>query len=212
MCVRERDESQNLVSLLHCSSSSQSSSSRARKKERAGRQGEQFSNVNIGLDGCVSLLSQQSLLLPFRRLPSDPGLLLLLIPQIEPLEKKTKSLCKRYDFLTVSWNAFSQGCVICLLLALGWLMAAYVRYFLKLLSSASVFFISQNVCFFLFYRRNREVKRIKNSVKAGNSFAFLYQDMDELEHSRQAKLPRVSVIMPLKGFGEHNLHNWRSQV
>ncbi|KAF3495161.1 hypothetical protein DY000_02057349 [Brassica cretica] len=79
-----------------------------------------------------------------------------------------------------------QGCVICLLLALGWLMAAYVR--------------------------NREVKRIKNSVKAGNSFAFLYQDIDELEHSRQAKLPRVSVIMPLKGFGEHNLHNWRSQI
>ncbi|KAJ4890949.1 Nucleotide-diphospho-sugar transferases superfamily protein [Raphanus sativus] len=79
-----------------------------------------------------------------------------------------------------------QGCVICLLLALGWLMAAYVR--------------------------NREVKRIKNSMKAGNSFAFLYQDINELEHSKQAQLPRVSVIMPLKGFGEHNLHNWRSQI
>ncbi|KAG5382564.1 hypothetical protein IGI04_034034 [Brassica rapa subsp. trilocularis] len=48
-----------------------------------------------------------------------------------------------------------QGCVICLLLALGWLMAAYVR---------------------------------------------------------QVQLPRVSVVMPLKGFGEHNLHNWRSQI
>ncbi|KAF2534367.1 hypothetical protein F2Q70_00029079 [Brassica cretica] len=80
----------------------------------------------------------------------------------------------------------TQGCVICLLLALGWLMAAYVR--------------------------NREIKRIKNSMKAGNSLAFLYQDINELEHSRQAKLPRVSVVMPLKGFGEHNLHNWRSQI
>ena len=49
-------------------------------------------------------------------------------------------------------------------------------------------------------------------MKAGNSLAFLYQDINELEHSRQAKLPRVSVVMPLKGFGEHNLHNWRSQV
>jgi hypothetical protein len=42
--------------------------------------------------------------------------------------------------------------------------------------------------------------------------AFLYQDINELEHSRQVKLPRVSVVMPLKGFGEHNLHNWRSQI
>ncbi|KAK6151847.1 hypothetical protein DH2020_014482 [Rehmannia glutinosa] len=25
-------------------------------------------------------------------------------------------------------------------------------------------------------------------------------------------LPRVSVVMPLKGFGEHNLHNWRTQI
>jgi cellulose synthase/poly-beta-1,6-N-acetylglucosamine synthase-like glycosyltransferase len=79
-----------------------------------------------------------------------------------------------------------QGCTICLLLALGWLLAEYVR--------------------------NREVKRIKNSIKAGNSLAFLYQDINELEHSRQVKLPRVSVVMPLKGFGEHNLHNWRSQI
>lgn len=49
-------------------------------------------------------------------------------------------------------------------------------------------------------------------MKAGNSLAFLYQDINELEHSRQVKLPRVTVVMPLKGFGEHNLHNWRSQV
>lgn len=69
------------------------------------------------------------------------------------------------------------------------------------------------MCVFLFlFLRNREVKRIKNSIKAGNSLAFLYQDINELEHSRQVKLPRVSVVMPLKGFGEHNFHNWRSQV
>ncbi|CAN8271066.1 unnamed protein product [Cochlearia groenlandica] len=79
-----------------------------------------------------------------------------------------------------------QGCMICLSLALGWLLAAYVR--------------------------NREVKRIKKSMKEGNSLAFLYQDINELEHSRQVKLPRVCVVMPLKGLGEHNLQNWRSQI
>lgn len=68
------------------------------------------------------------------------------------------------------------------------------------------------VCVLSLPLRNREVKRIKKSIKAGNSLAFLYQDINELEHSRQEKLPRVSVVMPLKGFGEHNLHNWRSQV
>ncbi|KAF5184177.1 Ceramide glucosyltransferase, nucleotide-diphospho-sugar transferase, partial [Thalictrum thalictroides] len=78
------------------------------------------------------------------------------------------------------------GCFICLTLALGWALAAYVR--------------------------NREVRRIKTSIKGGNSLAFLYQDINELEHSSQAKLPRVSVVMPLKGFGEHNLRNWTSQI
>lgn len=63
-----------------------------------------------------------------------------------------------------------------------------------------------------FALRNREIKQIKESMKGGNSLAFLYQDINDLEHSNQVKLPRVSVVMPLKGFGEHNLHNWRSQV
>ncbi|KAJ6914131.1 hypothetical protein NC651_016403 [Populus alba x Populus x berolinensis] len=79
-----------------------------------------------------------------------------------------------------------QGCAICLILALGWACAAYVR--------------------------NREIKRIKDSMRAGNSFSFLCHDITELEHSYQTNLPRVTVVMPLKGFGEHNLHNWRSQV
>ncbi|KAK4771854.1 hypothetical protein SAY86_013629 [Trapa natans] len=78
-----------------------------------------------------------------------------------------------------------QGCTICLLLALGWILAAYVRY--------------------------REIKRMKNGMKQGNSFVFLCQDINELEHSNQVQLPGVSVVMPLKGFGEHNLHNWKSQ-
>ncbi|KAM7259301.1 hypothetical protein ACFE04_015042 [Oxalis oulophora] len=79
-----------------------------------------------------------------------------------------------------------QGCLICLVLGLGWLLAAYVR--------------------------NREIKRIKDSTKAGNTFAFLCHDVNQLDHTYQSNLPRVSVIMPLKGFGEHNLHNWRSQI
>nr|KYP67480.1 hypothetical protein KK1_023822 [Cajanus cajan] len=79
-----------------------------------------------------------------------------------------------------------QGCLICLILALGWACAAYVR--------------------------NREIKQMKDCMKMGNSFSFLCHDINELEHSYQVNLPRVTVIMPLKGFGEHNLHNWRSQI
>ncbi|XP_019436605.1 PREDICTED: uncharacterized protein LOC109342969 [Lupinus angustifolius] len=79
-----------------------------------------------------------------------------------------------------------QGCLICLILAFGWACAAYVR--------------------------NREIKRIQNSMQNGNNFAFICDDINELEHSNQINLPRVTVIMPLKGFGEHNLHNWRTQL
>ncbi|XP_027151793.1 uncharacterized protein LOC113751844 [Coffea eugenioides] len=78
-----------------------------------------------------------------------------------------------------------QGYFICLILALGWAGAAYVR--------------------------SREIRRMAERMRTGNSFAFLCSDINELEHSNQIHLPRVSVIMPLKGFGEHNLHNWRSQ-
>lgn len=79
-----------------------------------------------------------------------------------------------------------QGCFICLTLAIGWAFAAYVR--------------------------SREIKQMKNSMREGNSFAFLCHDINDLEHSKQVGLPRVSVVLPLKGFGEHNLHNWRSQI
>ncbi|KAL6224084.1 hypothetical protein ACLB2K_002940 [Fragaria x ananassa] len=105
--------------------------------------------------------------------------------EMDPLDSLlfslSKTLCSPFAvFLQL------QGCLICLLLALGWACAAYVR--------------------------NREIKRIKDSMQRGNSFAFLCQDIMELEHSNQVNLPRVSVVMPLKGFGEHNLHNWRSQI
>ncbi|XP_058213710.1 uncharacterized protein LOC131325448 isoform X2 [Rhododendron vialii] len=79
-----------------------------------------------------------------------------------------------------------QGYFICLTLAFGWACAAYVR--------------------------NREIRQMKDSMRHGNSFAFLSHDMKELEHTNQVNLPRVTVVMPLKGFGEHNLHNWRSQI
>ncbi|XP_074561759.1 uncharacterized protein LOC141818074, partial [Curcuma longa] len=79
-----------------------------------------------------------------------------------------------------------QGCVICLTLALGWGFAAHAR--------------------------NRAICRMKRTIANGNGFAFLCEDINDLEHSAQVKLPRVSVIMPLKGFGEHNLQNWRSQI
>ncbi|CAA3022104.1 Ceramide glucosyltransferase [Olea europaea subsp. europaea] len=79
-----------------------------------------------------------------------------------------------------------QGFFICLVLALGWALAAYVR--------------------------RREIRQMKDSMKHGNTFAFLYHDINALEHSSQVNLPRVTVVMPLKGFGEHNLHNWRTQI
>ena len=60
--------------------------------------------------------------------------------------------------------------------------------------------------------RNREIRRMKKDADGGNYFSFICQDINGLEHSAQVNLPRVSVIMPLKGFGEHNLQNWRSQV
>ncbi|KAJ6799806.1 uncharacterized protein M6B38_203675 [Iris pallida] len=79
-----------------------------------------------------------------------------------------------------------QGCFICLTLALGWSLAAYVR--------------------------NRVTKRMKHNIEGGNHFAFICEDINDLEHSAQVNLPRVSIIMPLKGFGEHNLQNWRTQI
>ncbi|CAL9103453.1 unnamed protein product [Musa acuminata var. zebrina] len=79
-----------------------------------------------------------------------------------------------------------QGCIICLTLAVGWGFAAYVR--------------------------NRVIQRMKLNIANGNSFAFVCEDINDLEHSAQLNLPRVSVIMPLKGFGEHNLQNWRTQI
>ncbi|OEL33636.1 hypothetical protein BAE44_0005344 [Dichanthelium oligosanthes] len=79
-----------------------------------------------------------------------------------------------------------QGCGICLVLALGWAAASIVR--------------------------KRVILKMRRKHVDGNSFAFLCDDIDELEHSVQENLPRVSVIMPLKGFGEHNLQNWRTQI
>ncbi|XP_068642098.1 uncharacterized protein [Aristolochia californica] len=79
-----------------------------------------------------------------------------------------------------------QGCVICLTLALGWFFAAFVR--------------------------SRVIRKIRKNIEGGNSFAFICDDINSLEHSAQENLPRVSVVMPLKGFGEHNLKNWRSQI
>ncbi|KAM7519432.1 hypothetical protein LguiB_018394 [Lonicera macranthoides] len=68
--------------------------------------------------------------------------------------------------------------------------------------------------FFLFCcsNRNREIRQMRDCIRGGNSLAFLSHDINDLEHSKQAKLPRVTVVMPLKGFGEHNLHNWRTQI
>ncbi|KAG0616937.1 hypothetical protein M758_5G153300 [Ceratodon purpureus] len=79
-----------------------------------------------------------------------------------------------------------KGCVIYLVLAAGWAYNSVVR--------------------------AQELRRIRTAEAAGNTLAFLYPNLDDLWHSAQEKLPRVSVVMPLKGVGEHNISNWRSQV
>ncbi|KAJ8444472.1 hypothetical protein Cgig2_024036 [Carnegiea gigantea] len=60
-----------------------------------------------------------------------------------------------------------QGCMICLVLAVGWARAAYVR--------------------------NREIRQMKEEMRRGNSFAFLCRDINDLEHSNQVNLPRVTI-------------------
>ncbi|KAF3329466.1 Ceramide [Carex littledalei] len=82
--------------------------------------------------------------------------------------------------------ALIQGCIICLILATGWAFAAFVR--------------------------NKVIRQMKRRKEDGHSFAFLCDNINDLEHSAQSNLPMVSVVMPLKGFGEHNLRNWRSQI
>ncbi|KAL3678207.1 hypothetical protein R1sor_021163 [Riccia sorocarpa] len=60
--------------------------------------------------------------------------------------------------------------------------------------------------------RGKELRRIQEDEAAGNPFGFLYHDMNSLETSAQTSLPRVAVVMPLKGVGEFNIGNWRTQV
>lgn len=110
---------------------------------------------------------------------------MVIMSALDPLDSILFSLSKAFSSPLAVFVQI-QGCLICLVLAFGWACAAYVR--------------------------NREINRMKDSMQRGNSFAFLCHDIAELEHSNQLKLPRVTVVMPLKGFGEHNLHNWRSQV
>ena len=113
-----------------------------------------------------------------------------------------------------------QGCLICLTLALGWACAAYVRYWILINEWNDLWILMFNISWLGFGGletlfsscRNREIKRMENEMRRGNDFAFLCHDINELEHSNQVNLPRVTVVMPLKGFGEHNLLNWRSQV
>ncbi|MQL71862.1 hypothetical protein Taro_004222 [Colocasia esculenta] len=57
-----------------------------------------------------------------------------------------------------------------------------------------------------------EVIQLRIEVRQVPVAAIVDQNINDLEHSAQSRLPRVSVIMPLKGFGEHNLQNWRSQI
>ncbi|KAH7440082.1 hypothetical protein KP509_04G090400 [Ceratopteris richardii] len=109
-------------------------------------------------------------------------LVLLLLQRLDVWLVWASSLCLHPLALAIQL----QGSIICLGLALGWAFAAIVR--------------------------NKELIRIKDGEQSGHSFSFLYSDMNDLEHSVQAKLPRVTIIMPIKGVSEHSESNWRSQL
>eukprot|EP00850_Spirogloea_muscicola_P013057 SM000087S23339 [mRNA] locus=s87:49953:54292:- [translate_table: standard] len=78
-----------------------------------------------------------------------------------------------------------QGCVILLGLAGGWYYAMLTRL--------------------------KELRRILQA-EADNPFAFLSLRPEELLHSSQLRLPKVTIIMPVKGVNEHSVDNWRSQI
>eukprot|EP00850_Spirogloea_muscicola_P018846 SM000177S03179 [mRNA] locus=s177:35680:39904:- [translate_table: standard] len=78
-----------------------------------------------------------------------------------------------------------QGCVILLGLAGGWYYAMLTRL--------------------------KELRRILHA-EADNPFAFLISRPEELLHSSQLRLPKVTIIMPVKGVNEHSVDNWRSQI
>ncbi|GAQ86905.1 Glucosylceramide Synthase (UDP-glucose-dependent) [Klebsormidium nitens] len=97
-------------------------------------------------------------------------------------------LCADRTFLCNNWVLIlqAQGCVIVVLLAIGWLYAAQCRL--------------------------QELERIRKSERKGNTLAFLSHDGGGLSYKAQSGLPSVSVILPVKGIGEHSVSNWETQL
>lgn len=69
---------------------------------------------------------------------------------------------------------------------------------------------------FLWYRvglsRSLFLDKIDENKKEGNPFSFVSADSAYFSHEYQSSLPKVTVIMPCKGFSEHSAANWKSQV
>lgn len=130
-----------------------------------------------------------------------------------------------------------QGCLICLFFAAGFAFASSTRYVvlvadqyphlhsfvlphrIRSFGSASTFCCRSRNCeqalssdSVVFAVRARELRNLRNKEREGHSLSFLCPELDELEHSAQTNLPRVGVVMPVKGVGEHSLSNWYSQV
>eukprot|EP00850_Spirogloea_muscicola_P010612 SM000063S20002 [mRNA] locus=s63:263064:267377:+ [translate_table: standard] len=59
--------------------------------------------------------------------------------------------------------------------------------------------------------RLKELRRILQA-ETDNPFAFLSLRPEELLHSSQMRLPKVTIIMPVKVVNEHSVDNWRSQI
>ncbi|CAI7903129.1 unnamed protein product [Closterium sp. NIES-54] len=61
--------------------------------------------------------------------------------------------------------------------------------------------------------RIKETTRIRSAQKSGNPFAFVDVEMSRLSYDEQRQLPKVSVVLAVKGsIGEAGMDNWRSQL
>lgn len=92
----------------------------------------------------------------------------------------------RVSFQHTVWLFQLQGCLVCLGLGLAWCYASLCR--------------------------RQQLKKINDSEEKGNHMAFITTEEETLSHESQRKLPKVSVILAVKGAGEQGNANWRSQL
>lgn len=95
--------------------------------------------------------------------------------------------------------------------ALSPVMCSTFFYFLQLQSSLTLIGIGI-AWLWASQSRVRESRRIKAAQRAGNPLAFVNSDVATLSHDKQRQLPKVTVVLAVKGAGEASMANWRSQL